>query len=73
MSTDDPAYRYEFDKLAEFCATFLDVHSRDEHEMMLLATGAITAQCASIYKLAPPGGLIDVAEMFRRDPPKEEG
>lgn len=63
----DPAYAYEFDQLAAACESFLAAHKEGSHLGMLFTCGVLTGQCAAVYKLSPPGGLIDIPAMFVRD------
>jgi hypothetical protein len=65
--TLDPAYAFEYDRLADLCRVFLSAHEKGDELGMPLATGQITAQCAAIYKLSPPAGVLDVAALFRRE------
>ena len=68
----DPAYEYEMGELATICQSFTDiwkVHQEQggqEHEALLVC-GMLLGQLAAVYKLSPPGGLIDVPALFRRD------
>ena len=67
MSHPDPAYRYEQDKLANLCRDYLKAHEAEDQTATQILTGMIIGQCAAIYKLSPPAGLIDVPSMFKRD------
>jgi len=67
MTHPDPAYRFEQAKMADLCLAYLEAYEKGDALGTMLITGQITAQCATIYKLSPPGGLVDVPAMFRRD------
>jgi hypothetical protein len=64
---NDPAYQFEMDQLAERCREFLAAHQAANEMAMLLQAGMLTAQCAVVYKLSPPSGLVDIPALFRRD------
>lgn len=68
MSTDDPAYQHELEELLLLCRGFIAARESENFEYQLLIVGAIIAQCANIYLLSPPAGILDPAEMFRREP-----
>lgn len=63
---DDPAYAHEHEALAASCRDFLQAHERGDFDAMLFATGQITAHCAALWLLSPPGGILDPATMFAR-------
>lgn len=64
---DDPAYAFEQARLAELCRSFLQAHERGDFDGMLFLTGALTAQTAALWRLSPPAGILDPAQLFARE------
>jgi hypothetical protein len=62
----DPAYAFEFDRLADLCHEFLAAHAPGDEGSMLLVTGMMLVQLATIYKLSPPAGILDPRTLFER-------
>jgi hypothetical protein len=71
----DPAYAHELDELARLCRGFGRLRELNPADLdpQLLLVGAITAQCAAVYNLSPPGGLLDPGSLFTGGPPTEDG
>lgn len=63
---DDPAYGHEQAALADICRAFLAAHEAGDFDQMLFITGMLTAQTAALWKLSPPGGILDPATLFAR-------
>lgn len=77
MTHEDPAYRHEIEMLAQECESFLDAYDKARaldasvsrvdpfRGDVLLRVGLILGQCANIYNLSPPGGLMHPSLLFR--------
>lgn len=64
---DDPAYNFEAERLSELCQQYIDAFSREDQFNIQLLIGMIVAQCASIYNLSPPAGILHPSELFRKE------
>lgn len=78
MLLDDDRYQREYVKLTELCQQFIDTWKtaqsfkdndlrQQSFQLLQLLTGMIMGQCANIYNLSPPGGLLHPSEMFRKE------
>lgn len=67
MTPRDPAYEYELAALEEACREYLAAREAGQYEWSLMLCGNLIAHLASVYKLAPPAGIVDVPAMFRRE------
>lgn len=66
-AANDPAYRHELVELEARCRTYLAAIENGDFDQAMLAVGMVIAQCGVVWKLAPPAGLFDPAELFRRE------
>ena len=64
MSHPDPAYRYEQAFLANLCRDYIEAHEKEEQFVIQLTTGMLIGQCAVIYNLSPPAGLMHPSLLF---------
>lgn len=64
---DDPAYQFELEKMDSLCRDYLTARADSNSVVVLLLLGMMTAQHAAIYKLSPPAGILDPADLFRRE------
>jgi hypothetical protein len=66
----DARYDLELARLALFAQEFIICHEAragydgDDLTPELVLVGRITAQCAAVYNLAPPGGMLDPGSWF---------
>lgn len=63
---NDPAYRYEYEQLADVCRCFIRAVEDNDGTLAELYLGALIGHCAKVYTMAPPAGLVDVPSMFVR-------
>jgi len=65
-------YEWEFAQLEALCQQYLNIRDAPETDMKLgttlLLCGMITGQCANIYRIGEPVGLIDMSKMFEPEP-----
>jgi hypothetical protein len=64
---DDPAYESELLVHEALCREFIICRERGDFRGSLLLCGAQLAQLAAIWKLSPPAGLSNPAELFERE------
>ncbi len=72
---NNPRYQEEHEKLAELCKGYLALwetastmeEGKHLFDALQLQTGMIVGQCANIYNLSPPGGLLNPNELFRKE------
>lgn len=63
-SENDPAYKHEMGAMRDLCAEFIKAFDNNDFLAQLLMSGMILGQCAVIYKLSPPGGIMDPRTLF---------
>ena len=65
-------YDWEFAQLEALCQQYLNIRDSPESDTKLgtslLLVGMICGQCAAIYRLGEPIGLLDMSEMFKPRP-----
>lgn len=64
---DDPAYEHELAELDRFVVEYQTARAAGDFDVVLFICGKMLAQHAAIYKLSPPAGLLDPADLFARE------
>ena len=67
MTEKEQQYNDEYALLADLCEEYLEYHAEDRPIERLVTIGMITAQCANIYNLDSPAGIISPGDLFRRE------
>lgn len=61
---NDPAYEHELEKMENLCKEFILAREEKDFGRQILYVGAILGQCAVIWKLSPPAGIMDPRTLF---------
>ncbi len=61
---NDPAYEHEMGVMENMCREFILARDENDFGRQLLYCGAILGQCAVIYKLSPPAGIMNPKDLF---------
>lgn len=70
MSDRDPAYFPAHQKLAELCREYVEIWDEQgpyPFDQLQFHCGMLIGQLAVIYNLSPPGGIMDMNSLFRKE------